>query len=1177
LLHLHLSNDLGRLADAFARRVGADPLAAAFARPLVLVPSRVVAGFLKDRLAAAHGVCAGLEARFLEPWLGELLAGDDVRLLDRARLEALLAGLLLAPDDLGGPALEPVRRYLAAGGDAPEDRARRAAELARRLAAVFAGYAAARPEALAEWRAGGDAFGGADPATEAWERALWGRLRDRLEAARAATGVRWVPLAERLAEVEPAALDLPAAVDAFGLEALGGAQQEALVRLAAATEVRLYLFAPALPGAAGELPGWAREAGGRLGDLADATPPLERPAVAAHPLVADWAAPALELPWALRRRAEAAGVAGEVTVDLRDPTAGGPTLLSAFQRDVLLAEPAPAAPAALPLDRSLRAHACPSRRAEVELLASEVWRRVEEAPGSRPLRFDECGVVVAGDLEAYLPLVRSVFRAAHRLPSTLLSGAAPDRLLEAARALLELPAAERLDRPTLLAAVAHPAVAARFELDPRAAQAWAAELGFHLGADADDHAGTYLEGIARYTIAQALRRLVLGAFLAGPASGELRTAAVGGEAVPPADVGEERRAEAARFAALVRAVVADATWLRTAELTLAEWGEAAAALVSSYVAARGDAEERDLGRLLQRLRALARCEVPGAETRVGFAVARAFALEAVDEVAAAAGRELAGGVLVGTRLPPVPLRFVAVLGLSADAFPAPDVEDELDLRRDRRPGEVTPRQADLGCLLATLTSAEAVHLSYVDRALDGDPRYPSPAIDHLGLLVRRRLLGPRPDGAEPWRVDHPTDRSGPRTFPELFPHDPPEGPTWPSVLPEAREEARARALRADLARHLGREPRVDLAALRAGAGPEVRAAVDGLVAPAEPPPAPSAAGPLEVPLGRLRAFLKSALQGTARFVGLAEAPDEDPLGTGREPVATPFLDRLGLLRELFWRALAAQADGAPLDLAGRLDALLDREVPAGRRAPSGLFRELERRRMLATLEGWAAGVAADLPPTPRLVVHRFGGVATGPGDVVHPAIALRVATPGPDGAPVARDVRLTGATARVLADGTASLSLAASVRWEERDYALDGFLSHVALAAAGVPRTSTFRAVVAPPRAGARFSPKRLAPLAPDVANAYLSDLAADLLRGQDTLFPIEPVLYHAHLERQGKGGSLEGMILSERGKRPPRASFRYGPIPDPERRPVLPEADLRDLQARRFGLYARLVAEAAS
>ena len=229
------------------------------------------------------------------------------------------------------------------------------------------------------------------------------------------------------------------------------------------------------------------------------------------------------------------------------------TLLATLQREVLDRQPGGRERPGP--DDTLTIVPAPDARRELETIAAEIWTmlRRDEArerrgePG-RPLRFSDFAVIVPPAAAArYLPLARSVFHDAADLPHTLvdLPPSGEGRIGEAVELLLALPESN-LARPDLLRLAMHPAVARRFpDVDPEDWLALADELPIVSGADAADHADSYLEH-DRVSWDQGIRRLALGAFLSGRPSGAEQPfdAGLGPELPAEAAAGAEPAAQA---------------------------------------------------------------------------------------------------------------------------------------------------------------------------------------------------------------------------------------------------------------------------------------------------------------------------------------------------------------------------------------------------------------------------------------------------------------------------------------------------------------------------------------------------------------------------------------------------------------------------------------------------------
>ena len=251
-LHLHRGPRTDLLADALGELL-ARPQEDPFAGELVVVPAAGVERWLSQRLAHRlgtapgrdDGVCAGVELR--SPWslIAEVTGTRDG---DPWSPERLVWPLLDALDDaVAGRAAwaAPLARHLGAGHEGEDAALRqgRRVALALRLARLLSGYAAQRPEVLADWSAGRatDGLGRALPDDLAWQPPLWRAAAERVDA---------VPPAERHAAVVAAVregtagLALPSRLSLFGHTRLSRTDVELLAALAEQRAVHLWLPHP---------------------------------------------------------------------------------------------------------------------------------------------------------------------------------------------------------------------------------------------------------------------------------------------------------------------------------------------------------------------------------------------------------------------------------------------------------------------------------------------------------------------------------------------------------------------------------------------------------------------------------------------------------------------------------------------------------------------------------------------------------------------------------------------------------------------------------------------------------------------------------------------------------------------------------------------------------------------
>jgi hypothetical protein len=222
---------------------------------------------------------------------------------------------------------------------------------------------------------------------------------------------------------------------------------------------------------------------------------------------------------------------------------------------------APAAAPRAPAPAGVQILACPSPVRELEVVAAEIRARLERDPS---LTANQIAVLLAPSaVETYLPQIAPAF-ARYQLPFHVVDIPAlgHGHAAAAMELLLALPLG-RFRRPELLGVMTHPAVLARHPgVDPHDWLAWTEALGIVHGADDADHAGTYLAGKDAFHWDQGIKRLALGAFMAGPRAGADLVATLEGRVYRPEEVAADEQASAATFALLARSLIADARWLR---------------------------------------------------------------------------------------------------------------------------------------------------------------------------------------------------------------------------------------------------------------------------------------------------------------------------------------------------------------------------------------------------------------------------------------------------------------------------------------------------------------------------------------------------------------------------------------------------------------------------------------
>ena len=1223
MIHVCYSNRTEELLAELVRRLEAERARRGPFEPLrVVVPNRNVESYVKLGLAQARGIAANLETHFLRTLIARVVerAAPGARAVQKAHLEGHLLALLHDGDFLGRAELGPVREYLEAAGRAGDAVDRRRAQLAAELARLFDEYASARPEMVAAWSAGRRALpaGSAASDLEEWQGALWQAIfgAGGLVARRSEReGRSWMLLGDLLAGVSASgALAAACAADAaalhvFGLSYMARGYHRMLSELGRHLEVRIYTLNPCREfwedlETVGELRrrgrkdgrgqrGWASRAEARQPSLAlgDAADPLGLLAEGENLPLRLWGRPGRESVRLLNQLTD-----GDFEGRFAAHPAGAPrTLLGRLQDDVLDRAARPADPPAAAPDDSITVLRCPGLRRELEVVAAEIWRLVRAEPG---LRLNDVAVVVPeARKDAYLPHVAAVFGEAQGLPHHVmdLPLGGGHRLGEAVELLLALPLGA-FSRRELLPLVTHPSIMARFpDADAGTWLRLADELGIVHGADRGDHQGTYIERDL-FSWDQGLRRLALGALMAGPRAGDERPVTIGADDYLPADLPPDEEPAALSFALLVRSLITDARFATGAARPLGEWLDFLRAMLTSYLVPADEEEELLLGRCLRALEDLDELDL--GDTAISYRVAAELARSRLAAIGGGRGQYLAHGVTVASLVPmrAIPFRVVFVVGLGHGLFPAPPRHAQLDLREVRRaPGDVSPREQDLYMFLETLLcTRDKLFLSYVARdELTGEALPPSSVLLELREILADGYL--TPSALTTLFDDAPAPPL--RRYDDL---------TRLDAAPLARREHRARALGRSLRETLPPNATIPAPVALVRALPESVAAaltthlrlhVPGPLSPGPPHPVKErgqgeGAPRLTVPLLALRRFLEDPLQGSARFrLRMREIEgEEDLLERDEEAFETAPRGHTAVLRAAMTEALLAD----PLPPWEAVVATYERHAlheELSGRFPTGLFRAAGARRHLEILRGWydALMAFAGGAPLGRRVV-RFGpaaGAGAAPPTETRDPITVEVNGPGG-----ALAVDLVGRTDLIVGgDGGDSSDASAGslvlvcrgsddVTRREKD-GLRGYLDHLALAAAGLG--GAHQALVAWSRGGEyKLHRTRFRPVGTMRARQELAALVADLLAGapdaagrptgvHDYLLPCEAV-FDARRAQRPVAGEVEKLRDNYFEKPWVVFSSVLGPVPEAAERHDPPAgARAEEMVAARFGLYFQL------
>lgn len=1144
MVRLVVSNRMEHLVTALAERVASrgDP----FLPVSIVVPNRLLGRWLEMRLAECLGIAANLRFSRIERFLAEQLerfqraAGIEPRpFLDAARLEGALLAVLLDDATLrADPDLAPLCDWLGHARDDEDNRSRRIAQLARRLAYLYQEYDFSRSSMIERWLRGELEFEGTRfAATERWQCALYRLVRAHDPHAIGLTEALSLPLSKPDPEGERAA-------HLIGFSYVAPIFHRAIAVLGEILDLDVYVLRPCREGWHDGMRNIEEQ-----GDLRLRPPQGEddfgpRFADIDPPLWGSWGRPGREHAAMLDEI-----TASERRVVFEDPGEG--TLLRRLQSAMLRGNAVQAGP----IDDSVRLIACPSIRREVETLAGEIWALVDRSQTSgQPYRFHQIAVLVNGaNWDRYLPHIEAVFAEARGLPWSTADVplVARSRVAHCALRLIEL-LGSSFTRAEVLEVITHPLVLARWpDADPgRVAQLFD-RLGVFHGIDARDHRGTYLETSGLVHWDQALRRLALGAFMEGEKSGASEPFVGEDDArLFPEEVAFSDEL-CAGLGPLVRSLASDARFARRARMLPSEWGRFFVALLQAYLSPTDETEESELRRCIAALGELASRDAGRLiDARIAITLARAE-LEALP---GARGELLGEGVVVASLRPmrAIPFRAIFVLGLGEGRFPARETESGLDLRAARRqPGDVASDERDRYALLETLLSArEQWVLSWVARdEQTGEPREPSSVVTEIEEAIGTPL---------------------PRWTPPLRRHEIIECADVPAVAKVAiaaiPREAAARAAGAPYRRAYPDARMPESALARLPLDDELRKLLE---LPLVQLAAPTSERPREVvSIGHLRRFLECPIQGHARWAIGVEADAPAPVAID-EPFEIETLEEESVLGEVFLEAIGESS--------ARLDAVYEARVArraAQGRWPFGPLAERRRAVHRAALEAWLGAIERwGLGTT----LHRFrfgGGIGGSSVSLERPLPPIAMVLPGGR-----QTVQLIGRTEWLLPNGDLLMTTLSGVD-KDREYACVGrlkralraFLNHAVLAVSGVVSSSDPRRVWILAGSGDRPIEMRFAPMSADAAEKWLAGLIEDLLCGPRGLFlPCEAVFrvntIFSH-DSENASQELARSIEVVRGDGWSGGSSRFGPVRDATECPAPEPEQALEIARRRFGAF---------
>ena len=1193
MIRLHYSNRLENLIAPLARAVAEHQRREPLEPVSIVVPNRIVEQFVRYRLSESIGVAANLNFPFLRTCLGKLLGATDenLRILDVDELQLLIFECLRSSSCHDDANLQPVRDYIEAGSKTDADVELRTLLLAAQLARRFREYSISRRRMIGNWRAAIRSDVDAMSETERWQRHLWQLIFDSRGCVReqwlseGGTRLMMLPDAFEVSDGERLKSALPETLHLFGSSYAGNAYAEIFARLGALGDIRIYALNPCREfwddvdtSRRGALASWAHRQD-RVGEkLAESEDPFALNESSDPPALRLWGRPGREYIRLLNELSQC-----DFAPLFSDPVAGEtPTLLEALQQSVLDREPQPGDVddgGGRPYETRIRFLACPGIRREAEIVANEIWsiirdnEKVAANGAAERIRFHEIAVLIPdARVDEYVAHIESVFRMQHRIPIDLVSRtvAGASRVAEAIELLLALPSG-RFSRKEMIRLLAHPALNSETRSDVEIWTRWSEALGIFFGADDDDLKETYIpRGLYHWD--QAIKRLALGTMMTGQRGGnpEFYEAGASGPGYLPFEVAQDELETAARFMRVARSLIADALSMRGARLTPRRWSRMLIEFVNAYVRPESASDEQVRDSFLEAIESMG-----DSALNIGpmsYESARELIAARLTELESRSGQYSGRGVAVGSlsSLRSIPFKAIFTLGLNEDSFPEREYRDPLDLRTLKRvAGDVTPAERDRYLFLETIMAAhERIYFSYIARdAKTGDALEPSSVIRELQYILRGYV---DEKTLAKLTVEHPVSRYDLKYFPE-FADDAavPRDHELASFDADARGGARMLALRQkiDAAGAYRATPLSESLLDRPGGKLRELLADDLQIAKFETPSAPANQAPVEeiaLPIAAIRKYLECPLQGAARYsLGMLEdevTPDEEE----DEPIEQARLERVVMLRNVFWRA-GDNPEGLAEEYAREV-----RIAQASGHAPAGQFAQAAATSDASALRHWLAQASQagvnDLDGWKDIRIGRADEFANA-GEILAP-IALNAEVRRHDGTTATQRVSLYGTIRGASPGAGAAVNCVLHQNIKPKDF-LPAFLNAAILAAIGKKLPTKFRAIVIGTQSTEQTEWMReFQPMDRDSALGFLTTVVGDLLSTENDYFlPIEAVAEVVKESREPEDHrdlieAVERVRLNDFAK----SSSEYGPVRNATDFEPPDEEQIEEIVARRFG-----------
>jgi|GEM_PF-3234644 len=699
MLHVITSGDLTTLWQTFETKLRENPNSNLLEPDIIIVPNRDIGRWIQVKRTTESGISANLEFVLPANFIHRLnLAADknyESKLPDKFRLGWMIYAELAA--DINGEQYPDLNQYISKQkGDESGALSLRRFQLAVKTADIYDQYQLFRPDWISSWNRGEQPEELRDIKTAHWQMQLWNNIRK----AHPEMTDRAALHQKLLGNIESGNITLPKNLHVFMTGAVPPVYNEALIALGKQSNVFCYRVMATEPNSA-------------------------TGAKDSNPLFIQLGEEQRDSEILFREGVSKTGVQAvpEKGGQFIGETEKNLSLIRQIQHDIHTAKTSP-----LPVDDSIRVHACHNPTREIEVLQDEIIDFLENHPDAGPSDI----LVVAPQLSDHITAVHAVFGhpASDKLrlpyhihdPSTSVTS----RLFELLKSLMTVDRI-RFKAATLMELIDSEPIRERFALtadDISLIEHWLKETGVRWGLD-----GSYRNDSGIFSWDFGLSRLLMG--IMQPLERDEPIMGV----MPYADI---EGAGQLRVAGVLIGIFEKLKhWSEFSKLdhSVPEWQTEIRNLTESFFPQDSDTQRAQLplDRAIERLRDAS--SFIGEQANLSLNLVYDAINEQIKERTAGSGYRT-GGITFSAMVPVrhLPFRFIAVLGMNENSFPGREQASGFDLMLQKaRKGDRQKRINNRALFLdALLTASERLHLSYVGFSFkDGADIAPSLVVREL--------------------------------------------------------------------------------------------------------------------------------------------------------------------------------------------------------------------------------------------------------------------------------------------------------------------------------------------------------------------------------------------------------------------------------------------------------------